>query len=86
MTPTYPDRMPDGSVRRYTSIGTYPIFYVSGHRALCPECADGVEDLIQGANWENPALHCDECEQRIESAYAEDDDTDTDNPTDKETR
>jgi len=85
-TPTYPDRMPDGSIRRFTSIGSYPIFYVqSGHRALCPGCADGVEDLTRHPNWEDPALYCDECEQRIESAYAEDEaDTDTDNTTDKD--
>ena len=25
-----------------------------------------------GVNWEDPALHCDHCAKRIESAYAED--------------
>lgn len=25
-----------------------------------------------GVNWENPDLYCDECSERIESAYAED--------------
>lgn len=53
---------------------------------LCPRCAkqfsfklnadpDDITDLCieQKANWENPNMYCDECSERIESAYAEDD-------------
>jgi hypothetical protein len=41
---------------------------------LCAECAntrdrEGIDG--QEANYENPSLYCDECCDRIESAYAE---------------
>jgi hypothetical protein len=55
---------------------------------LCPACVQEHLDLCVGdpgdvfnaqweviahdANWEDPELHCDHCEKRIESAYAED--------------
>ena len=63
------------SLDKYTSIGCYPIFYVeNGHDCLCADCADASEApeaLLSDINWEDPALYCDECSERIESAYAE---------------
>lgn len=54
---------------------------------LCPTCVKKERALIEGAmlegndrqweiigtdvNWEDPALYCDHCSERIESAYAE---------------
>jgi hypothetical protein len=77
----------DGShaVRRYSSVGCYPLFAVtSDGAALCPQCVnderlsigtttgtDGWRLVAIDANWENPDLYCDHCGDRIESAYAE---------------
>jgi hypothetical protein len=64
---------------RYTSLGCYPILYLT-HReeVLCCDCAsDNRRELnIAGINWENPHVYCDECSERIESAYADDDEGD----------
>ncbi len=64
---------------RYTSIGCYPILYLT-HRdeILCCDCAseEGYEIAVAGINWENPHIYCDECSERIESAYADDDEGD----------
>jgi hypothetical protein len=56
--------------------GLYPMFYVDNEgEVLCPDCAnkDGYADTITGqdCNWEDPDLYCDDCNKRIESAYAE---------------
>ncbi len=66
-------------LRAFTDIGCYPMFYASKNQVLCPECAtvtltDPELPQITGVdvNWEDPALFCDECGERIESAYAED--------------
>ena len=65
---------------KYTSVGCYPIFYVDGAHAcvLCPQCVEKEEidgrlpdDISEAVNWEDPHLYCDECSNRIESAYAE---------------
>ena len=70
--------MNDGKLRSYTSIGGYPLFYVTkSNNCLCPNCADNndLDDSIVAvdANWENPDLYCDQCSARIESAYADND-------------
>lgn len=69
--------MNDGKLRSFTSIGGYPLFYVTKGSCLCPDCAtdNDQNDPIVAAdvNWENPDLYCDECSARIESAYAEND-------------
>lgn len=67
---------------KFTSVGCYPLFYISHHDVLCAECAAdrGIEahraTPENGANcainYEDPDLHCDECSTRIESAYSED--------------
>ena len=85
-----------GKLMAYAWPGGYPLYYVcKDGGVLCPECASGPECaqatadcpddaqwLIVAAevNWENPALTCDHCNKRIESAYA---DEDTDEDTDE---
>jgi hypothetical protein len=74
-------RMPDGNLRKYTSVGSYPLFYVliSGD-ILCPSCAtsegQNIDPTEKGTylvncdvNWEDGKLLCDECSKRIEKAY-----------------
>ena len=67
------EKMPDGSLRRFTKVGGYPIFYLDkNNEALCPECASVPdEEKIGGAlvNWEDESLYCDECGGSIECAY-----------------
>lgn len=69
----------------YAWPGGYPLFaYTSDGAALCAKCcaserkaigtttgADGWCVVGLEANWEDPALFCDHCGDRIESAYAE---------------
>lgn len=69
----------DGKLPAYAWPGGYPLFYLDKHdNVLCPRCAneqdpDGDDAPVVGdANWEDPSLYCDECSERIESAYAED--------------
>jgi hypothetical protein len=76
-----PDKLPrldDGTLARFAWPGMYPLFYIAHHgEMLCPDCARAEEfrgepaPLDANINWENPALYCDECNKRIESAYAE---------------
>ena len=73
------ERFDDGKPRRFTSVGSYPIFYVTRRgQCLCPVCAGDEERaeqndpiVAQCPNWEDPAFYCDACGERIESAYAE---------------
>jgi hypothetical protein len=73
-------------VARYSSVGCYPIFYYTEDGGvLCSYCVEdnidycckvhdpGWHVIGHDANWENPEMYCDNCEARIESAYAEDD-------------
>jgi hypothetical protein len=66
--------------------GLYPIYYLTKDGGiLCPKCvnanlglcADSSDSqwyvIASDANWENPILFCDNCGCRIESAYAESD-------------
>lgn len=69
----------------YAWPGGYPLFAItSDGAALCKHCAaseresigtttgsDGWCVVAIDANWEDPALFCDHCGDRIESAYAE---------------
>ena len=73
------DTFADGAPRKFTDVGGYPIFYVTGNGdCLCPRCALEAERIGDDpaiacdANWEDPSLYCDDCGARIESAYAED--------------
>jgi hypothetical protein len=76
-----------GELDRYAA-GGYPVYYVVGDsEVVCATCANdhetglsafGVEfrDMITACdvNWEDPEMYCG-CGERIESAYAEPDDT-----------
>ena len=74
----------DGTLAAFTSLGCYPLFYVTeSGDCLCHKCAQEAlecdddeepEDppVDAGCNWEDPSLYCDDCGERIESAYAED--------------
>jgi hypothetical protein len=66
---------------KYTSFGCYPLLYVDGRdQALCAECANEFDaadveadsrPIAACVNWGDPNLFCDQCGERIESAYAE---------------
>lgn len=76
-------RFSDGTVRKYTDVGCYPIFYLTADGAvLCASCVQSerpdVPDNEQATdwrieavdiNWEDQALLCDHCSSIIESAY-----------------
>lgn len=55
----------------YTSMGTYPIFYLSSiDMVLCPCCAhERNEPMNRHINYEIEDLYCDECNEEIEKAY-----------------
>lgn len=73
-------RNDDGTLASWAWPGGYPIYYLDkGNRPLCPSCAQELDNtgddedkpIRNDINWENSSLTCDECNQRIESAYAE---------------
>lgn len=86
-------RYPDGSVHRYAWPGGYPLYYMTADcGVLCPLCVDAEAEVIAEAdatndeqwrliaadvNWEDPRLYCDHCDERIESAYAEPNENET---------
>jgi hypothetical protein len=72
-----------GQLEKYAWPGGYPIFYLDRENSvLCADCArksDGDPDEIPqfkpiaaDVNYEDASLYCDQCNTRIESAYAED--------------
>lgn len=72
----------DGALSAFAWPGGYPIFYFdSGDSIMCVACARRSEadahesDIFKPVgfdiNWEDSDLYCDECGERIESAYAE---------------
>lgn len=66
-------------LRKYTDLGGYPLFYVTNtHGVLCADCAtervsEKTEDqpIDADVNYEDRSLYCEDCSERIESAYAE---------------
>jgi hypothetical protein len=75
----------DGQLTAYAWPGGYPMYYVdSENSALCVACArkaDADADEFEkfkpcafDINWEDTSLYCDQCSQRIASAYGDDDD------------
>ena len=60
-----------------TGLGGYPLYYLTErHAVVCPTCANTeTSDPATDAdvNWEDASLYCDDCSQRIPSAYAEPD-------------
>ena len=78
-----PERMSDGKLPSYAWPGGYPVYYLApDNGVLCPKCAneyrperdnrEQLEPVTADVNWENSSLFCDNCNARIESAYAED--------------
>lgn len=75
-------RSSDGTFPAFTSMGSYPIVYVGDGWCVCADCASvldqdpdaATDNPIDAAapNYEDSSLYCDHCEERIESAYAED--------------
>lgn len=72
--------MSNGDLYKYSSVGMYPLFYLDGHdEVLCRDCAqesldaECVKDrpVACEVNWEDPSLFCVACGERIESAYAD---------------
>jgi len=72
-------------VVRFAWPGGYPVFYFAADQGvLCPDCVQAnllrccdPDDeqycvIMHAVNWEDPCLTCDDCSERIESAYAED--------------
>lgn len=62
----------------YAWPGGYPIYYLTRDGlTVCPDCANKdcenpeQEVIASGINYEDPRLYCDDCWDRIESAYAE---------------
>ena len=76
----------DGKLYKWAWPGGYPLFYLDGENSvLCPDCANAsveAEEHFQpqacDANWDDPMLYCEQCGERIESAYAEDEAWQTD--------
>lgn len=62
------------NINKYTSVGSYPQMLVRKNDVYCTKCANALmqepEDILE-VNWSDPDLYCGECEERIESAYAE---------------
>lgn len=77
-------RFPDDTLRAYTSVGCYPIFYVTHDGScLCAKCAtsdgqtndpDDPQWFLTGADihWEGDPLICEHCNESIEPAYPAD--------------
>lgn len=71
----------NGKLPFYSTIGCYPLYYLDGYaNCLCAGCADyalnnqefeSLKPVQYEFNWEDPNLYCDCCNDRIESAYAE---------------
>ncbi len=46
--------------------------------ACATECMESPDDIVEvhcSVNWENENLYCEECSSKIESAYADEDDS-----------
>lgn len=77
-------RLENGNYQAYAWPGGYPLYYVcADNGVLCSDCVNEHKELDSSAdpqwniiaadiNYEDSALYCDHCNERIESAYAED--------------
>lgn len=76
-----------GEYDYYVWPGGYPLFYITKDcSVLCPKCCNGNKELLNDehdpqwfviayeVNWEDEELYCDHCNEKIESAYSEDED------------
>ena len=62
----------------FSSVGSYPLNYLTKKEVLCADCANEFDAYYDGdiiaacdINYELPDLYCDNCNERIKSAYAE---------------
>lgn len=67
----------NGKLPAWAWPGGYPLYYLDEEdNVLCPKCANKTgycaDVVAYNMNWEDGGLYCDDCSQRIESAYAED--------------
>lgn len=69
------ERLTDGRLPAYSSIGCYPLIYLTtSGDVLCADCANEDSDrdtLTQDVHEEGPPLDCDGCGKDIESAYGD---------------
>jgi hypothetical protein len=76
------DVLINGELPRYAWPGGYPMYYLAkDNGVLCPKCANAfnperdndaqLEPVEYGVNYEDSQLYCENCNVRIESAYAE---------------
>lgn len=69
---------PTSKLPSYTSIGCYPIVYITKRcEPMCAECATLHDDESNpvsdaGIHWEGESHTCEECQGEIESAYGND--------------
>lgn len=73
---TLPALRPDGTLPAYTSVGSYPLVYLTKRDdVLCAKCAtealraDEEPPVLGDVHWEGEPLECAECGAAIESAY-----------------
>ena len=77
-------RNSDGTLAAFAWPGHYPMFYICQDMGtLCPKCANANAELTGDTNdpqwnvvaaevnWEDGQMTCDNCNERIPSAYAE---------------
>lgn len=65
----------DGTLHEHAWPGGYPLYYLTEENdTLCASCATQEKECLVAAeaNYEDRLLFCDECSERIPSAYSED--------------
>jgi len=77
-------RLENGTYPTYAWPGGYPLFYITKDGGvLCPKCVNENLELVEGddpqwrivaydINYEDTELYCDNCNEKIESAYGDD--------------
>lgn len=70
----YVEESKKGCLPSVSSIGGYPIFYVTkDSNALCGDCGSKEPENIEihDIHWEGPSITCQGCNKEIESAYGD---------------
>jgi hypothetical protein len=73
-----PYRLTDGTLAAYTSLGGYPLIYVTRDgEIVCAEHAETTDDsdpvVAVDVHWEGEPYACVDCGKQIESAYGDPD-------------